>query len=89
MTIDINPFYKERKYWGFTNVEGIISAYYNNRIDFTITKWESTLDIDQPQEGMKIEITIKNSDFKPFRGKDKIKIFNAIKEEIKLQNITL
>lgn len=89
MNIEQPPFYNERRYWG--SIDSIPGIYTANSapISFTIEKWGSTADLNHPVEGMNIRISIKDNNFKTFRGKERRIIHNHILAELKNQGITL
>jgi len=84
MTIEKEPFYETKKYFGSISIPELCK----HDITFSIEKWTDT-SYDPKQEGYEIHISVKDDNFIPFRGKNRGIIHNKIKEQMRLQNIVL
>ena len=93
MTIDKEPFYQERKYWGSIHIPTITDVFTNQdgSIPFTITMIEdrSSFNKQDWREIHHYEFSLKTKKFTTIKGKLKAFIISKIESDIIREKIKL
>lgn len=91
MNIEEKPIRQSKTYWGTINIPEIMTAEGKSDIPFTIEHWfdDRSTDVFYIHEGYIIHPIVKNSNFKPFRGKELRLLYERVLQEIKDQKLEL